>query len=263
MDVPTIPTPAPDYVTMYRPVGPAELALLKVNRFRQWPSRLPGQPIFYPVANFRYASEIASNWNVKDSGSGYVTEFEVRRSFADRYPLQTVGARHAVEWWIPAEDLAELNRNIVGKIRVVAEYGDTARGTEVLRHLVEAANSPDFEPVSLRASFAASIAWAEEFPDRDRLSSCWFTRGHADIGAVIGREAAWFTTLILAADGCSLEAMDGFVVQFLFSPGQFPEIGPGAEIPFQFSGRRIATLKLTAELIPSDLITRDWKGPCL
>ena len=27
-----------------------------------------------------------------------------------------------MEWWIPAEDLAELNRNIVGVIEVVSEY---------------------------------------------------------------------------------------------------------------------------------------------
>jgi hypothetical protein len=26
------------------------------------------------------------------------------------------------EWWVPAEDLEELNRNIVGKIEVIGEY---------------------------------------------------------------------------------------------------------------------------------------------
>lgn len=128
---------------------------------------------------------------------------------------------------------------------MVAEYGDRARGSEVLRHLFEAANSPDFEPVSLRASFAASIAWAEACPDLGRLSSCWFTRGHADIGSAIGREPAWFTTLILAADGCFLEAKDGLVVQF------------------HFGRRRVAELKLTAELFSGDLITKDWKGLCI
>ena len=59
-------------------------------------------------------------WNVKDSGKGYVTRFEVRKEFMDRFEIQKVGARHHTEWWIPAEDLDELNDNIVGTIE--AEY---------------------------------------------------------------------------------------------------------------------------------------------
>lgn len=41
--------------TMYRPVGPKELDLLEQSGLRRWPPRLPGQPIFYPVTNERYA----------------------------------------------------------------------------------------------------------------------------------------------------------------------------------------------------------------
>ena len=36
-------------VTLFRPVGPKELALLQQNGFSRWPPRLPEQPIFYPV----------------------------------------------------------------------------------------------------------------------------------------------------------------------------------------------------------------------
>ena len=53
---------------------------------------------------------------------GYVTRFEVRRSFLDRYEVHQVGSRTIVEYWIPAEDLDDLNANIVGTIGVVAEY---------------------------------------------------------------------------------------------------------------------------------------------
>ena len=35
---------------------------------------------------------------------------------------QKVGSAIHQELWIPAEDLAEMNRNIVGLIEVVAEY---------------------------------------------------------------------------------------------------------------------------------------------
>jgi hypothetical protein len=36
--------------------------------------------------------------------------------------LTQAGGRTIVEYWIPAEDLAELNASIVGRIEVVAEY---------------------------------------------------------------------------------------------------------------------------------------------
>jgi hypothetical protein len=48
------------------------------------------QPIFYLVLNEEYATMIARDWNVKHSGSGYVTRFRVRRPFLDRYETHQV-----------------------------------------------------------------------------------------------------------------------------------------------------------------------------
>jgi hypothetical protein len=109
-------------VTLYRPVGPEELALLRQSGFKRWPPRLPEQPIFYPVTNERYAAEIAERWNVKDSGYGAVTRFEVRADFMARYRLQKVGGEHHTEWWVPAEELEQLNDHIVGTIEVIREF---------------------------------------------------------------------------------------------------------------------------------------------
>ncbi len=67
-------------VTMYRPTGPEELELLRRTGFSRWPPRLSEQPIFYPVTNAEYASEIASQWNVQQSGAGFVTRFRVRKT---------------------------------------------------------------------------------------------------------------------------------------------------------------------------------------
>lgn len=53
---------------------------------------------------------------------GYVTRFQVRKSFMDRYEVHQVGGRTILEYWVPAEDLDDLNKNIVGEIEVVAEY---------------------------------------------------------------------------------------------------------------------------------------------
>jgi hypothetical protein len=109
-------------VTLWRPTGPQELALVEASGWTAWPPRLPDQPIFYPVLNEEYATKIASDWNVKASGAGYVTKFRVRKSFLDRYEVRQAGGRTILEYWIPAEDLDEFNANIVGKIEVTAEY---------------------------------------------------------------------------------------------------------------------------------------------
>jgi hypothetical protein len=109
-------------VTLWRPTGPRELVLVEESGWRAWPPRLPDQPIFYPVLNEDYATRIARDWNVKASGVGYVTRFEVAKGFLDRYDVQQAGGRTILEYWIPAEDLDELNENIVGRIEVVAEF---------------------------------------------------------------------------------------------------------------------------------------------
>lgn len=49
---------------LYRPVGSKELELIKKSNYRRFPPRLAEQPIFYPVLNEQYATEIASSWNV-------------------------------------------------------------------------------------------------------------------------------------------------------------------------------------------------------
>ena len=54
-----------DVTTLFRPVGPIELDLIRANEYRAFPPRLPGQPIFYPVLNEEYATQIARDWNTK------------------------------------------------------------------------------------------------------------------------------------------------------------------------------------------------------
>src|SRR5215472_11353690 len=111
-----------DTLTLFRPVGPKEFALIQASGYRAFPPRLPGQPIFYPVLNMNYAVQIARDWNVRDSGAGYVTRFHVRKEFILKYPVQTVGDNIHQELWIPAEELPELNNNIVGEIEVIAVF---------------------------------------------------------------------------------------------------------------------------------------------
>ncbi len=111
-----------DTITLYRPVGSEELALVRESGFRRFPPRLPQQPIFYPVISEAYATKIARDWNVKASGAGYVTRFAVLRSFLDRYQVQTAGGSEHLKYWIPAADLPEFNKSIVGTIEIISEF---------------------------------------------------------------------------------------------------------------------------------------------
>ena len=109
-------------VTLYRPVGPAELKLIEESGWRAFPPRLPEQPIFYPVLNEDYATQIARDWNTKESGAGFVTKFRINAEYVRRFQVQTAGGSIHKELWVPAEDLAEFNRNIIGKIEVIATF---------------------------------------------------------------------------------------------------------------------------------------------
>ena len=129
-------------MTFYRPVGLAELRLIAKGRFQAFPPRLSHQPIFYPVLTVEYARKIARDWNAPDAGSGYagfVTRFEVDDGFVARYPVQTVGGRAHQELWVPAEELEEFNRHIVGQIEVIEAYpGPRFEGTiDPVTHLPE------------------------------------------------------------------------------------------------------------------------------
>lgn len=108
--------------TLYRPVGPKELELIKQSDYRAFPPRLPDQPIFYPVLNEDYAAQIARDWNVRASGSGFVTRFRLPAEFLKKYAPQVVGSKVHTELWVPAEELPEFNRQIVGLIEVVASF---------------------------------------------------------------------------------------------------------------------------------------------
>ena len=109
-------------VTLYRPAGPRELELIQASGWREFPPRLPDQPIFYPVTNEDYAVQIARDWNVKASGAGFVTKFEVQSDYLSRFSVQQVGGALHTEYWIPAEDLHTFNENIVGEIQVIREF---------------------------------------------------------------------------------------------------------------------------------------------
>ena len=110
---------------LYRPVGLYELAAIVRAGYRAFPPRLPEQPIFYPVLNQEYATEIAERWNLGDPNSGFsgfVTRFDLPASYVATFDIHTVGAGHHQELWIPAKNLSDLNKQIGGTIAVITGF---------------------------------------------------------------------------------------------------------------------------------------------
>ncbi|HEY5398458.1 MAG TPA: hypothetical protein VIL16_24035 [Trebonia sp.] len=156
-----------DTVTLWRPTGQEELDLVAASDWRAWPPRLPEQPIFYPVLNRWYAAKIAREWNVRSGGVGYVTSFDVGKAYLDQFPVQQAGGREVLEYWIPAEELAEFNENITGKIREVACY---------------------VGPVTEEEFTRTEAALGQRFPDAWRAyltGDAWFSRGWMETGSYL------------------------------------------------------------------------------
>ncbi|CAL2079705.1 ADP-ribosylation/crystallin J1 [Tenacibaculum sp. 190524A05c] len=111
--------------TLYRPVGEKEMLLIAESGFKNFPSRLEQQPIFYPVLNEEYASEIAEKWNTTDPFGnflGFVTKFSITEEEFNKYQIENVGGKIHNELWVPSEDLDVFNSAIVGEIEVVKVY---------------------------------------------------------------------------------------------------------------------------------------------
>ncbi|MCC7245726.1 MAG: hypothetical protein IT269_08615 [Saprospiraceae bacterium] len=108
--------------TLYRPVNKVELDLIQELDWKAFPPRLPEQPIFYPVMNQEYASQITTEWNLPAYGNGFVTKFQIPSDYLSKYPVYNVGAKIHDELWVPAEDLAEFNSKIIGDIEIVEAH---------------------------------------------------------------------------------------------------------------------------------------------
>ena len=89
------------------------------------PARRRGQPCaaFNPARLHLSSPDSCSDgWSHLSDGWSHLSRFCVRTAFISKFPVQQVGAAHHTEWWVPAEELEELNRNIVGTIEVVREF---------------------------------------------------------------------------------------------------------------------------------------------
>ena len=102
--------------TLYRPNGTKRIGVDRQSGDEKISARLFWQPIFYPVLNVEYASEIAERWTeaMKDSDqAGFVTAFEISEEYFQPFQVQTVGLDHHQELWVPDHQPPEFNDQIV------------------------------------------------------------------------------------------------------------------------------------------------------
>ena len=116
-------------IALYRPIGPGQLQAIVDTGFRRFPARRSNQKYFYPLLHENFAHFIARHWQLRNSGVGYVTTFQVRQSFVQDLPIYRMGGPEHQEYRIEAGCLEQLNDNIVGKISVIAVYNQDTVAT--------------------------------------------------------------------------------------------------------------------------------------
>lgn len=112
-------------VTLYRPVGPKELELIKESGYKAFLPRLPEQPIFYPVVFYEYAVQIARDWNSDSEDNnfeGFVTKFEIKLDYISGFEIKQAGNSTHLEYWIDSSELDNFNNNISGPIEVTDSF---------------------------------------------------------------------------------------------------------------------------------------------
>ena len=117
---------------LYRPVNKVELDLIQDSNWKRFPPRLPEQPIFYPVTNQEYASQITTEWNVPSYQNGFVTEFELDSDYLSKFKIEKVGLDYFTELWVPSEILEEFNDQIIDDIRIIEAYHSNPENAYVL-----------------------------------------------------------------------------------------------------------------------------------
>ncbi|WP_101756901.1 hypothetical protein [Oceanicoccus sp. KOV_DT_Chl] len=109
-------------ITLYKSISPLLLAHLINVDWRYFVPESVDQKLFVPKLHRPFAEMLARQLEVANYGAGYVVQFKVQRQFLRRYNVTSVAYKEYEEYCIPIEDLAEMNRFIVGRARLVSRF---------------------------------------------------------------------------------------------------------------------------------------------
>jgi len=113
----------PRTAILFRPIGPQELERIRASGGRAFPPRPHHQPVFSATREEGLARGVARDWSLRDAAVGYVVRFALDADFAARPACPAEDG----EWCIAAEEVAALNRHLVGPIELVATYRPPSR----------------------------------------------------------------------------------------------------------------------------------------
>lgn len=117
-----------DTVTLYRAIGPGQMQAILDRDCARFPARLPHQKFFFPLLTEAFASMIATDWNVPNSGVGYVVRFRVDAGYLEGKKAFRVGGPEHREYRISREEFPRFNAAIRGPIEVVGVFGEDTLG---------------------------------------------------------------------------------------------------------------------------------------
>ena len=112
-------------LTLWRPIGQAELDLITESGWRRFQPGLPGQPIFYPVLKPRVRREDRARLQHEEPGFGnvgYVVRFDVGARYGARFEPRRLRGPGIDEPWVPAEEPVEFNEHIRRGGALVSEH---------------------------------------------------------------------------------------------------------------------------------------------
>ncbi|NVO85483.1 ADP-ribosylation/crystallin J1 [Hymenobacter terrestris] len=106
----------PATVLLYRPVTQAELDWIAASDWLAFPLAQPEPLVFY-------LTPPESVTGLAGADSSYLLRFALFADYAAQLPVEQVGSREPDALLVPAEELAEFNRQLVGRIEVISIFG--------------------------------------------------------------------------------------------------------------------------------------------
>lgn len=109
-------------VAVYQTLSPEQLAALVRADWRCVEAGRDGEHFCHLKLQQRYAEMIARQWEVPVHGAGYVVCLVLPRRALAEYDLETVAYEEHLEYRVPVCDLPRLNRQLVGRARLVSTF---------------------------------------------------------------------------------------------------------------------------------------------
>ncbi len=107
------------YKTFYKAVGMPEWRLIRADGACGFPECMLRHRLYFPALFFERACCFARDWHTKDRFSefaGLVLAYPVRRDFLSEYEVREAAGED--DLWLALEQNRQLNKNLLGKIRV-------------------------------------------------------------------------------------------------------------------------------------------------